>query len=235
MKKTRIRAGDNGIFLADTQDGILNFCRISRYRRYSNGINVILSRLAREYHLDKIDIRNGTLIDCGANIGELGIWAKQQNMDYYAFEPEDLEANCCDQNNFNGNSSTQRVALWNKNTKLKFYRKPDSADSSLFDPGEGTTETEIDARRLDELIDTDKLKRPIVLKIEAEGAEPEVLEGCSKIAPHIDYITVDCGPERGKEKDYTFVDVNNILNSYGFKIKNAQFKRVTFLYENNIK
>ena len=53
------------------------------------------------------------------------------------------------------------------------------------------------------------------LKVEAEGAELEVLQGLGDKIRYVNKISVDGGPERyGKP---TFKDVNSFLRSKGFQ------------------
>ena len=53
-------------------------------------------------------------------------------------------------------------------------------------------------------------------KIEAEGAEPEVLYGLKKKLANIRYISLDCGPERNGKT--TITEVTNFLKVNNFKI-----------------
>ncbi|MEM9227708.1 MAG: hypothetical protein AAGA45_07045, partial [Verrucomicrobiota bacterium] len=78
--------------VADKEQAIV-LCRIDRRHYFAKGVNARLDLLARQYHLDRLaDLRGGMFIDCGANIGELGFWARERQMSYVAFEPEELEA-----------------------------------------------------------------------------------------------------------------------------------------------
>ena len=78
--------------------------------------------VAGEYLLDTIDtMPGGVFIDCGSNIGELGLWARKIGLAYIAFEPEVLEARYCDPNNFEGSTDTRCEALRNEATTLTFY------------------------------------------------------------------------------------------------------------------
>jgi len=55
-----------------------------------------------------------------------------------------------------------------------------------------------------------------LLKVEAEGAEPEVLLGAVPVFAQIDYITVACGPERGPDRTCTDEECASILKEHGF-------------------
>lgn len=235
-KHHKIFPVDKNIHIVKDKEKSIYVCRRGRHNRYKKGVLKGISDLVKQYHLDTIPInQSGLLIDCGANVGELGLWAKQNNLDYIAFEPEELEARCTDLNNFNGKKLTFRKALWNKKETLTFYSKPNSADGSLFDMGGAVNQLKVEAVRLDQAVSFDKDQGLIILKVEAEGAEPEVLMGASNLLSEIDYVTVDCGYERGIEKAHTFVEINSILSKHGFSLIHANFKRVTALYRNDNK
>lgn len=226
------RQADKTFYIAEDDSARIVFCRRPRHKRYVRGVFAGTEDLARQYNLDKITVQpGGIFIDCGANIGELGLWARSLGFTYIAIEPEALEADCVDANNFDGAPQTNRVALWHEDTTLQFYSKPDSADSSAFDMGDAAV-VEVPARRLDNLVDLSPSRGTNVLKLEAEGAEPEVLEGAEITLKQIDYVAVDCGYERGAEKRHTFIEVHRHLSERGFEPIEAEFRRVTFLYKN---
>ena len=90
----------------------------------------------------------------------------------------------------------------------------------------------IPARRLDDLLPNKQIK---LLKLEAEGAEPEVLLGCENILTNIEYISADLGPERGPKGEMTLVPVANYLLSRGFtwlQFDPAGGTRMTCLFQN---
>ncbi len=229
----RVAMGNAPTYTVSDVEIQINICRPGRYNRYKRGIKRGIDALASDYHLDRLEgLDGGTFIDCGANVGELGIWAKSKNMNYIAFEPEHSEADCCDRNNYGGQSLTIRKALWKETATLEFFHKADTADSSAFSVHNYTSKTLVPAVRLDDEVDPTKFRRPVILKLEAEGAEPEVLEGAAKFLTFSDYVAVDCGYERGKNQDHTFVDVNNILTRAGYQILAAKFDgRVTILFK----
>ena len=223
----------NRILRARDGSDELYFCRRRRHRRYKRGIRARIERLVQEYHLDQIRAGpGGLLIDCGANVGELGLWARARGMDYVAFEPEALEARCIDLNVYEGETRTIRKALWNRNTTLEFFSKPETADSSVINPGGTEIRFAVDAVRLDAMIELVDRPGPVILKVEAEGAEPEILEGAKNLLSAIDFVTVDCGPERGRQQAHTLVETNNYLVDAGFRIRRFGANRMTALYFN---
>ena len=71
-----------------------------------------------------------------------------------------------------------------------------------------------------------------LFKIDAEGFEPEVIEGSLNTLPKINYIAVDYGYERGKNENSTIVQVNEILYSQNFELVEFSEHRLIGLYEN---
>ena len=79
-----------------------------------------------------------------------------------------------------------------------------------------------------------KGKKIKLLKLEAEGYEPEILQGCINNLENIMYISADIGPERGISNQCTVVEVTNFLVSKGFKIIDFGYPRITALYKNEL-
>jgi len=210
----------------------LHIARRNRYKRYDKGIMKWLNHLAHTYKLDAVPLRAGDVfVDCGANIGELGVWASQFGINYHAFEPEEKEAYCCDLNNFDGERRTHRKALWYEETELEFYSKPESADSSLIEINEFSEVKRVETMTLCKFLSSLEESKVRILKLEAEGAEPEVLAGAKGCFKNIDYISIDCGNERGKEAMPTFLETDQMLLDNGYEVIDSYISRPVFLYK----
>lgn len=213
----------------------LYFCRKSRVYRYTDGISSCLDKLAKAYMLDRISFSPGDwVIDCGANVGEVSVWLGLNcgNLRLIAVEPEIEEADCADLNIFGGSKETVRMALWNEETTLTFYHDAETADSSLFETTKHTSVTNIQATTLQNLLSARSVPRVRLLKLEAEGAEPEILMGCGEFLSNIDFISVDCGPERGLQQEATATDVIKYLMARDFELVDMKFDRVVCLFRN---
>ena len=185
--------------------------------------------IGEAYFLDKINFKDGDIvIDCGANIGILKNYFFINNLDinYIGFEPSETEFNCL-KDNVNP-STVHNFGLWNRNTELKFYINSSNGDSSIIKPIEFDKTTSIQVRRLEEYIDT-SIK---CLKLEAEGAEPEIIEGLGSKLSLVEYITADLGPERGVNEESTLVPVTNLLLNKGFELVEVQYPRICALFKN---
>lgn len=234
-KKHKIYPTENKYLykVIDHKNDQIIICRRNRHNLYKNGISNRLDKLAKEYLFDLIDCNSGDVfIDCGANIGELGFWAKKNKLRYFPVEPEKLEIECYNLNIFEGSSGFHSRALWNENCSLELYSKPGEGDSSLVKINDYSTIKVIEAVTLDKFIEEYDIANIKILKIEAEGAEPEILEGAVLVLDRVMYVSVDCGPERGIKKESTFNEVNKILSENGFEIVQAEMNRLVFLYKN---
>jgi len=189
-----------------------------------------LSHFLESYCLDDFEIQdNDTVLDCGANVGELYFALKQNkyNFEYIAFEPDPVTYNCLKKNIKNTTSKTYKGALSEKSGFAKFFIDSEGGDSSLVFFGKDTT-INVKTYSLDSL----KLERVKLFKVEAEGYEYEVLCGAKNTLSKIQYITVDYGPEKGIAKETSKADVTNFLYENGFTmIKGSKFRHIA-LFKN---
>jgi len=78
-------------YVQDASGDKIWIARRNRHNRYKKGIEFGVSLLAVQYGLERFCKPGTVLIDCGANIGELGYWAYKNNVSYIGFEPERVE------------------------------------------------------------------------------------------------------------------------------------------------
>jgi hypothetical protein len=126
------------------------------------------------------------------------------------------------------------LALSQEEGFAKFYLKGKSADSSLIDNGSSNF-TKIRTIRFEEYYNKYLNGEVIKLfKCDAEGAEPEVIQGLGKSINFIEYIAIDCGPERGlkKEKTDEFVSKFLVKNNFTAIKSNRPNNRGILIYKN---
>lgn len=208
----------------------------SRALMYIGGFNQRGQNLFKTYLLDRIEFREDALIvDCGANVGDfhLALWISlPYKFRYMGFEPsphdfKSLKLNVVE----DVNTQIFKLALWNEDKELDFYLDVESASSSLIEPKRSTGITRVTSRRLDSLLKQDVF----LLKIEAEGAEPEVLAGTQNVLQRTHYVVVDVGPERGINEESTRDSVVKFLERNNFRIlhENRGHRKVVLFVNRN--
>ncbi len=213
------------------RDGEFFLSRPSRIHHYSEGIRSREVRLRNEYMLDQIPIDQGSLIiDVGANIGEVSkLWGKK-GASIIAVEPE-LREQCALRKNLEFFDLTLvEQPVWCNASKLVLFSKNDSGDSSLLEIEGARSERTVFTTTLNELYHKYGDQRRVrALKLEAEGAEPEILEGAREMLQMVDFITVDVGAERGVANANTLIPVLNTLLDFGFSAIDYEHKRGVLL------
>lgn len=196
---------------------------------YSGGLEERANKIGSDYMLSKIKFADGDkVIDCGSNVGDLSLYFRVNSLkvEITAFEPSLLEYQCARLNQVEHN--VINAGMWSEDTALEFYVSSQEADSSFLKP-----------KIFDQIISIPvkagspyARNRVKLLKLEAEGAEPEVLLGFSEAISNIEYIAADVGFERGEKAESTFVPVVNYLLQRDFKIVDINFERLCVLFKN---
>ena len=185
--------------------------------------------LAECYSLSSLDFKKGDVfLDCGANIGDIKLWFDIRSIDveYIGFEPAPREFRCLKENV--APSVVHNVGLWNESGNMDFYVFSPKGDSSLIEPPKYDHVVSVKTKRLEEFI-TSRVK---CLKLEAEGAEPEILEGIGDKLGMIEYIVVNVDFERGVAKESTRVPVMNYLTKNGFEFVEERRGGIFLLFKN---
>ncbi len=205
----------------------------NKYRllRNVNGLEVRAKQLHDIYQLNQVEINDKDLVvDIGANYGEFfNVFdlILNKKINYLSVEPskdcyECLKKNIPDQKHINS-------AIFNKNIKKKFFLSEDTADSSLIEPQKFSNYVEVETKTLNDVITEDVR----LLKVEAEGAEPEIIINLKKLNFIIRFIVIDVSYERGKNKESTEKRCVTILKSFGYSIKSEYRidERIVILFE----
>ena len=186
--------------------------------------------LGETYLLDYITFSDDDIaIDIGANISDLSLYFADLgvSVDYRAFEPSPREFECLSLNVDFG--VIHNVGLWKSNSLLTFYIESSTGDSSFIQPSSFSEIITVPAVKLDQFFGEERIK---LLKLEAEGAEPEVLMGFEKTLRRCEYVAADLGHERGQLEESTFPDVTNFLLGRGFRLEKVGSSRLTALFRN---
>jgi FkbM family methyltransferase len=202
-----------------------------RILRMVNNHTVQLNKLIDSYCISDIEIKDGdVVIDCGANVGELNLALKSKkiNIQYIAFEPDPEAFECLKLNNSENINTLYSSALSNKIGTQNLHLDSLGGNSSLLNFGENKS-IEVSSTTLDSLNIKDSIK---LFKVEAEGFEPEVVNGSINTLKNINFVSVDFGHERGPEQKSTIVEVNKLLLENNFELIKFIEHRLILLYEN---
>lgn len=210
---------------------------------YRNGLTVRADQLARSYSLDLVPFREkDLLLDCGANVGDLHLWvvlkSEIDDIRYLGIEPGLDEFACLIRNVQGSRSTVLQVALGDRDGTAPLYYEPYGANSSLVEPSHFMSTYDVEVRRLDSLLESlegllEESNGCIrLVKLEAEGTEPEVVAGFGEYASRIDYVAADLGPERGKNQESTVAPVTQMLYDMGFRMISARGHRYLFVRGN---
>lgn len=207
--------------------------RSSLYRR---GLEKRLEDLCSSYSLKEIIRKDRplTVVDCGANTGEIALLLPQGST-YFGFEPDEDAFKCLSKNisRLRISADLRKIALTNYSGLSDFFLSTRGADSSLTEPNVFAKKVSINVSTLDKILHGLALQSIDLLKVEAEGNEPEVIEGATQALKITNSVAVDAGPERGGLD--TLSDVTRLLSLSGFKMKASVTKKGRFLFSKDPK
>ena len=180
--------------------------------RYCNGRTARIDQVANRYGLHMIDFSPGDLaLDVGANYGDVSDYLLGKGLNVVAMEPNPSEAELL-KVNFT-NLLVLQCAASNRRGEGAFFLGERGGDSSLLRHPNTTSEIKVREERIDELFADMDIK---LIKIDAEGFEPEVLSGCKGIMSRVEYFAIESGPERGLHQETTVDEVRNFLSEHAF-------------------
>jgi len=210
----------------------------TRLHLYWHGIDSRLEQIARQYMLEQVtSLASGTgwIVDIGANIGEFSLTLKNNynRNRFILIEPSIAEYAAAVQNMQDVECRIFCTGLWYKDTELPFYHANETGDSSLLPSNYSRPHDLILVRTLDSLLSEINVGEIDLLKLEAEGAEPEILLGAEKTLKITKYVTADLGPERGVDQSRVYEQCYALLLKSGFEeISRFKGKREVYLFKN---
>jgi len=189
--------GAYGVFEGSIHDEVVH----GHYRREGTWSPEIQALLADRLFSEG----RGTFLDIGANIGLVSIpLAERRRVRCLAFEPEPRNFQWLERNialhQVDSLFTTFHLALYSEETQLCFELSPSNyGDHRLrgaapLEEGAERARTLVPAARLDDLVRVEDLPRPIVAKIDTQGAELRVLRGAERSLPHIDHLICEFWP-----------------------------------------
>jgi len=211
----------------------------SRHRRLYNYLPNVENRIHKvfsSYGVKKNileEISELPVVDIGANIGEFSIYLRtyvNHTGNIFAFEPDPIEFKALQKNSFIHNIVPINKAVSNINGVLNFALLNEDADSRLeWDTKKHKNIIKVQSTTLDEELLKHSVSEVGLVKVEAEGYEPEILRGIKLEKLKIKYFAIDCGPERPPNNETTLVECINYLQSQGYTLVNYNHERHAIL------
>lgn len=158
------------------------------------------------------------VVDCGAYVGGFARSVAPQASRVVLIEPAPDNYACCEFNMRDFSyASVHQMGLFNESKDFELQLSRSDVDHSFLSPDRGATGQSITvpARRLDDLATDLNLDRIDFLKLEAEGAEIEAIDGMGALRPA--KIAIDAGPERYGESPAP--ELTSTLESYGYTVQ----------------
>ena len=166
--------------------------------------------------------KHGVYIDVGGNIGNHSLYFLNHcdSTKLYVFEPEDFCHEILKRNletNVNREYVLSKLAVWDKETDLKLIRFESFNNTGMSSVEESINgDGDIKANSLDNIISFNE--NVALIKIDAEGSEPKVLEGAISIIK-MNMPVIICEAAIQAEFDV----INNILLPLGYKKPTQRF------------
>jgi len=165
----------------------------------------------------KNNLKSGMIFfDIGAHVGLFSIHAQQSGAIVHAFEahPNNYEILKANAELYCG-IIPHRIAVWNKEEKLRLASEKPLAQAYIQIPGEKTAYYEVQGRMLDDMTE---LPTPDFVKSDIQGAELFGLQGMQKrLLPSVKFLQVEVYPRGFRRYGYTREDLLDFLKQMGFK------------------
>ena len=186
------------------------------FRFFHRGIASRRHYLVNKYlqRLVSRPVAGATVINLGANIGEVAMTMAEYGAHVLAIEPDPNVVPLLCANTRGRSIDVIANAAWNADGPLKLYLNSDHADTSAFNVSEQPITVE--ARRIDTLVAERGIGRVHLLIGDAEGAEPEVLQGARQTLRSTEYVSLRASAERCGER--TLEACEALLMAAGFDI-----------------
>lgn len=177
------------------------------------------NRITRQFFLQSFcELEEDALVfEVGSYIGASTIGAAEIGKEVYAIEPSPRNIECLKQNTIEyDNVKIVEKAAWNESDTVQINYGVAPDDDSILTPDKGGQGeyVDVEADTISNIAKRRDIEKIDFLKVEAEGVEPEILEGIANI--QVEKIAVDCGPERDGE--LVIDDVSSLLKKMGYHI-----------------
>lgn len=170
-----------------------------------------------------------TVLDVGANKGQFSLAARHlfPTARIHAFEPLE-DARRSYQSLVAEPTTMHAMALGAEKANARFFVATRADSSSLLEPGRRqelaygvglASTTNVDVARLDDVVGSNELVSPVLLKLDVQGAELQVLRGAAGLLPSIDAIYCEVSFVELYEQQAGAGDIVSFLTDRGFALR----------------
>jgi FkbM family methyltransferase len=195
------------------------------WRAAINGAVPSMEHLAA---LRRLDVK--TCIDVGANKGQFSVLCRYlfPGVRLFAFEPLPDVARQCALTLEGEGVTIYSHALGARDSRSQFYVTERSDSSSLLVPGTAQERAygsrvagavDVEVRRLDHVLTAAQIAGPALMKLDVQGAELDVLEGCGALLDNIDYLYLEGSFVELYEGQALITDIVAFLHRRGFAFR----------------
>ncbi len=172
-------------------------------------------------HLKSLGFDIRTVIDVGIAFGTSSIYDAFPRAKYFLIEPVEECRPVLEQLKQRLDAEYFLVAAGAENGEISFNVHDDISGSSIFEQVEGKAldgeARKTPMRRLDSLL-PDRLERPVLLKIDTQGAEIEVLKGLGARIADIDLMILETTMMPMRHGIPQFADIVRFCDEAGFAV-----------------
>ena len=217
---------------AKSRTGRVYVASRQRLKLYPRGFEARLRRVTESYSLKKHMVGNGgVVLDVGANVGEIGLWVHSLGGKvprYLGIEP-DPNAFRALKANLAPSEDVYCLAVAEVSGRKPLWLSTSDADTSLIQPPRHEPDPVwVDCTSLDDFVLRHGISCIDLLKIDAEGSEPEVIRGAlDRCLPLTTWLALDVSPERAGRSPAT--ECLTLLNNVGFSVVSSNPKMLRFL------
>ena len=211
-----------------SEDG-LNIENI-RLRKKLKNISINYNRYKLYHKKWLLDLDINTVLDVGANVGEFTCIYHElfPNAEIFAFEPlpncyRQLQERTKNRNNIH----CYNVGLGNEDGSMEIhesdwhpassFREMDSLHKMNYPHSSGSKDLTVNIKRLDDVLEGEKLVDNIFIKMDVQGFEDEVIKGGNKIFSKAKVIIVEVSFEQLYKGEPLFHGLYSLLEPLGFK------------------
>jgi len=171
-----------------------------------------------------------TIIDVGANVGQFTVACTKifPGVSIHSFEPL---PGCVQQMQRNvvglDGVRVYPLALGEASGEVMMHVNSHSHSSSILALGERHRRAFPNAREIGDIkvkistLDLEmkpmSFERPVLLKLDVQGYEPQVLEGAIETLKRVDYVLLEASFRPMYKGEKTFMDIARTMESYGFQ------------------